>query len=113
MEALGFQDAVLELGLTPNRSDCLSMIGVAYEVAALLNEKVHLNVPQYQAGPKSKTELIQAIVEVGSPLYVLKAIKNEKIGRSPMLIESRLMKAGLRTNNNVVGFYTTMLLELS
>ena len=68
MEALGFQDAVLELGLTPNRSDCLSMIGVAYEVAALLNEKVHLNVPQYQAGPKSTTELIQAKVEVGSPL---------------------------------------------
>lgn len=111
MEALGFQDAVLELGLTPNRSDCLSMIGVAYEVAALLNEKVHLNVPQYQAGPKSTTELIQAKVEVGSPLYVLKAITNVKIGRSPMWLESRLMKAGVRPINNVVDITNYILLE--
>ena len=42
LEVLGLDDAILELGLTPNRSDCLSMLGVAYEVAAILGKEVKL-----------------------------------------------------------------------
>lgn len=111
MEALVFDDAILELGLTPNRSDCLSMIGVAYEVAALLGTKVKQEKIAYQASSETTCSLIEAKVEAGSPLYVLKAVKNIKIARSPMWLESRLMKAGVRPINNVVDITNYILLE--
>lgn len=111
MEALSFDDAILELGLTPNRSDCLSMIGVAYEVAALLGTEVKKEQLTYQAADETTESLITAKVEAGSPLYALKAVKNIKIARSPMWMESRLMKAGIRPINNVVDITNYILLE--
>ena len=50
LELLGLDDAILELGLTPNRSDCLSMLGVAYEVAAIFGKEVKIPEVTVKAG---------------------------------------------------------------
>ncbi|MDP4085367.1 MAG: phenylalanine--tRNA ligase subunit beta [Bacillota bacterium] len=113
IELLNRDDAVLELGLTPNRADCLSMLGVAYEVAAILNREVKL--PQIDLNPAQEkaSDYIKINVEAkeDNPLYVAKVIKNVKIGPSPLWMQTRLMSAGIRPHNNVVDITNYILLE--
>lgn len=113
IELLNRDDAILELGLTPNRSDCLSMLGVAYEVAAILNREVKL--PETDLNPVSEkaSDFIKINVEAkeDNPLYVAKVIKNVKIGHSPLWMQTRLMAAGIRPHNNVVDITNYILLE--
>ncbi|MBM4762503.1 phenylalanine--tRNA ligase subunit beta [Bacillus sp. B15-48] len=110
---LGRDDEVLELGLTPNRADCLSMIGVGYEVAAILDEKVKLPEPKVAATQERAEDYIKVIVEdqAANPLYVAKVIKNVKIGPSPLWMQARLMASGIRPHNNVVDITNYILLE--
>jgi phenylalanyl-tRNA synthetase beta chain len=113
MEYLEFADAVLELGLTPNRSDCLSMFGVAYEVAAILGKKVRLPNSTIVHGLDNTNDLISVEVETKkeNPLYIAKMVRNVKVKRSPLWLESRLMKAGIRPLNNIVDITNYILLE--
>jgi phenylalanyl-tRNA synthetase beta chain len=110
---LNRDDQVLELGLTPNRSDCLSMIGVAYEVAAILNRDVKLPEIALEPINEKASEFIKISVEAkeDNPLYVAKVIKNVKIGPSPLWMQTRLMAAGIRPHNNVVDITNYILLE--
>jgi phenylalanyl-tRNA synthetase beta chain len=110
---LNRDDQVLELGLTPNRSDCLSMIGVAYEVAAILNRDVKLPEIALEPINEKASDYIKIIVEAkeDNPLYVAKVIKNVKIGPSPLWMQTRLMSAGIRPHNNVVDITNYILLE--
>ncbi|WHX99556.1 phenylalanine--tRNA ligase subunit beta [Neobacillus sp. DY30] len=110
---LNRDDEVLELGLTPNRADCLSMLGVAYEVAAILGRDVKLPEIDVQPGTEKATDYITVKVEAAedNPLYAAKVIKNVKIGPAPLWMQTRLMSAGIRPHNNVVDITNYILLE--
>ena len=113
IEALNRDDSVLELGLTPNRSDCLSMLGVAYEVAAILGREVKLPDVSLESSSDMASDYIDIKVEAkdDNPLYVAKVIRNVKIAPSPLWMQTRLMAAGIRPHNNVVDITNYILLE--
>ena len=113
LEVLGLDDAILELGLTPNRSDCLSMLGVAYEVAAILGKEVKLPEVSVSGSEEKASDYISIKVEAKeqNPLYIAKVIKDVKIGPSPLWLQSILMKSGIRPHNNVVDVTNYILLE--
>ncbi|MFE8703770.1 phenylalanine--tRNA ligase subunit beta [Cytobacillus sp. FJAT-54145] len=110
---LNRDDQVLELGLTPNRSDCLSMLGVAYEVAAILGREVILPKPEVTTVSEQASNYIDVKVDANedNPLYVAKVVKNIKVGPSPLWMQTRLMSAGIRPHNNVVDITNYILLE--
>jgi len=113
LELLGRDDQILELSLTPNRADCLSMLGVAYEVAAILGREVKLPETNQEPAPENAADYIKITVEAkeDNPLYSAKVIKNVKIGPSPLWMQARLMNAGIRPHNNVVDITNYILLE--
>lgn len=113
LEYLQRNDAVLELGLTPNRADCLSMLGVAYEVAAILEKEVKLPNTEYPTINEKASDYIKVSVEENAdvPLYTARVIKNIKIAPSPLWMQGKLMAAGIRPHNNVVDITNFILLE--
>jgi phenylalanyl-tRNA synthetase beta chain len=113
LELLNLDDEVLELGLTPNRADCLSMIGVAYEVAAILGRSVKLPTIELQESDENVHDYISVRVDApeDNPLYAGRIVKNVKIGPSPLWMQTRLMAAGIRPHNNVVDITNYILLE--
>lgn len=110
---LNLDDEVLELGLTPNRSDCLSMLGVAYEVAALLDKEVKFpNVEVEEAAERAEDWITVSIeAKEDNPIYIARIVKNVKIGPSPLWMQTRLMAEGIRPHNNVVDITNYILLE--
>ncbi len=113
LAVLGLRDTVLELGLTPNRSDALSMLGVAYEVGAILSEEVNYPEIEYHTSSEKAGDLLKLRVEdlQANPMYVAKVVKNVKIAESPMWLQHRLMAAGVRPHNNVVDVTNYILME--
>lgn len=113
LELLNRDDQVLELSLTPNRADCLSMLGVAYEVAAILGREVTLPETSLQSLAEKASDYVKVVVEAkeDNQLYTAKIIKNVKIGPSPLWMQTRLMSAGIRPHNNVVDITNYILLE--
>lgn len=113
LQQLNLDDEVLELGLTPNRADCLSMLGVAYEVAAILGRDVKLPEPKVSTDSEKASDYISVSVDASedNPLYVARVVKNVKIGPSPLWLQTRLMAAGIRPHNNVVDITNYILLE--
>ncbi|GIO04705.1 phenylalanine--tRNA ligase beta subunit [Brevibacillus reuszeri] len=108
---LGLDDYVLELGLTPNRSDCLSMLGVAYEVAAILGKEVLL--PQIELNENGGDNPLKIKIEATNESYQYNGrhFTNAKIESSPQWMKNRLMAAGIRPINNVVDVTNYVLLE--
>lgn len=108
---LGLDDYVLELGLTPNRSDCLSMLGVAYEVAAILGKEVQL--PSIQLTENGGDNPVSVTIEAKEHCYQYhgRHFTNAKIASSPQWMKNRLMAAGIRPINNVVDVTNYVLLE--
>ncbi|HZH61754.1 MAG TPA: phenylalanine--tRNA ligase subunit beta [Metabacillus sp.] len=113
LEQLNLDDAVLELGLTPNRADALSMLGVAHEVAAILDREVMYPEISYESSSEKASDLIDVKVDAleDNPLYIAKVIKNVTIAPSPLWMQTRLMAAGIRPHNNVVDITNFVLLE--
>lgn len=113
LEALGLDDEILELSLTPNRSDALSMLGVAYEVAAILGRDVKWPTIEKEEASEKASEYISVKVEAteDNPLYIAKVVKDVKIGPSPLWMQTSLMAAGIRPHNNVVDITNFVLLE--
>lgn len=113
LSALGLDDEILELDLTPNRADAQSMLGVAYEVAAILNREVKLPTIEKEEAAEKAADYISVKVEAeeDSPFYMAKIVKDVKIGPSPLWMQTRLMNAGIRPHNNVVDITNYVLLE--
>ena len=111
---LNIEDTVLDVNVTPNRSDCLSMIGIAREVAAITGKKIKL--PSIKV--KESSEDIHSLTSVKiidadlCPRYTARMIKNVKIGPSPMWMKARLEAAGLRAINNIVDITNFVMLEM-
>lgn len=113
VEALQLQDTILELDLTPNRADCLSMLGTAYEVASLLDRKV--KHPNTQVEEHENTTEAPVTVQVenaeDAPYYNARVISNIKIKPSPVWMQNRLIAAGIRPINNAVDITNYILIE--
>ncbi|AWB43942.1 phenylalanine--tRNA ligase subunit beta [Paenibacillus sp. CAA11] len=114
-EILGLNNKVLDFDLTPNRSDCLSMIGAAYEVAAILGREVKLPSPKEELIEVAEQAADQISVKVSVPelcsRYAVRYIKNVKIAPSPQWMQNRLMAAGVRPINNIVDATNYVMLE--
>src|SRR5690606_25921818 len=83
---LDLDDYVLELDLTPNRADCLSMLGVAYEVAAILDKKVNLpilDVPEVEEEMREQVQ-VEIVAQEACPHYAARLIKGVHIAPSPL-----------------------------
>jgi len=111
--ALGLKDTIFEIGLTPNRADCLSVIGIAREVAAKLGKKVHH--PQFklvEAGPPIGNRASVTIEDPKlCPRYTARYIESCRIAPSPQWLVNRLKAVGMRSINNVVDVTNYVLLE--
>ncbi len=113
LEYLALHDTVLELGLTPNRADAMSMLGVAYEVAAILQKPVTLPEIAYASATETAQDALKLRVDAldANPLYIAKVIKDIKVGPSPQWLQNRLMAVGVRPHNNVVDVTNYVLME--
>jgi len=115
LDVLNIDDEVLELDLTPNRSDCLSMIGTAYEVAAILGREVKLPDPREGLVEEEPAAGSLLAVSISAPeacdRYLARVIEGVKIGPSPLWMQNRLMAAGVRPINNVVDITNYVMLE--
>jgi len=112
--ALHLGDTVLDVSITPNRSDCLSMIGMAREVAALTGGKVRMPADKIKETAEDISSLSSvSIIDADlCPRYCARMIKNVKIGESPVWMKTRLEAAGLRAINNVVDVTNFVMLEM-
>lgn len=112
-EVLGIDDEVLELDLTPNRSDCLSMLGVAYEIGALTGREVRLPDTTVNHTPVRTDSLVSVSISAAEQCshYSARYIKGVKIGTSPQWLQNRLIAAGVRPINNVVDVTNFVMLE--
>jgi phenylalanyl-tRNA synthetase beta chain len=107
-------DVVLQIDLKPNRGDCLSMAGVAREVAALTDRTVRLPGHTYEESDEPASA--KAKVEIADPdlcfRYVGAVIEGVKLGASPGWMQERLIAGGMRPINNVVDITNYVMLEL-
>jgi phenylalanyl-tRNA synthetase beta chain len=101
----GTSDTVLDCEITPNRPDCLSYVGMATEVGAVLDKDTHIELPaiQKEEGPKS-AELVDVRIDDTElcSRYVARVVRGVKIGPSPEWLARRVIAAGSRPINNVV-----------
>lgn len=108
---LDLDDEIIELSITPNRADALSMRGVAYEVAAIYDKSVHFkDFPLLEAQEQAAEQLSVAIETDKAPFYAARILENVTIAPSPQWLQNLLMNAGIRPINNVVDVTNYMLL---
>ena len=112
-DALGLRDAVIVVELTPNRNDCLGMLNVAYEAAALTGLRTKLPQPQYRESGGDISQQAAIIVEDSKlcPRYIGRLVKNIKVGTSPAWMQQYLLAAGMRPINSVVDISNFVMLE--
>ena len=108
---LDLDDEIIELSITPNRADALSMRGVAYEVAAIYDKSVHFKgFPLLETQEQAGEQLSVAIETDKAPFYAARILENVTIAPSPQWLQNLLMNAGIRPINNVVDVTNYILL---
>lgn len=112
-EAIGFDDTKIEFEITPNRPDCLSVIGLARETAATFNKPLKLKTPSVK-GEKIPSVKIKVNVLENKlcPYYSARIVENVKIAPSPKWIREKLRVMGVRPINNIVDITNYVMLEL-
>lgn len=112
-EVFALDDTVIDFEVTPNRADCMSMIGVAREVTAITGGKIRL--PDGKASETNVLALSQAKVEVKDPAlcprYSARMIEGVTVKSSPIWMQQRLIKAGVRPINNLVDITNYVMME--
>ena len=111
--ALGLSDAMLEIGLTPNRPDCLSMLGVAREIAAIQDTKLRLPAFTLPDAEGDITALTSVTIEAPDhcPRYAARLLTDITVAPSPHWLQERLRSVGLRPINNLVDITNFVMLE--
>lgn len=111
--ALGLSDTVFEIEITPNRPDCLSVIGVAREIAAIQNSR--LTYPDFKLEDKDNSISRQTSIKIEAPdhcpRYVARLLEDIQIKPSPFWLQERLLSVGLRPINNIVDVTNFVLME--
>ena len=110
VKVLGLNDYILDLSITPNRADALSMRGLTYELGALYNNKVGFNDVEKEENYEA-TSLQVAIESDSCRNYVGQIVKNVEVKSSPLWLQTRLMNSGIRPINNIVDITNYVLLE--
>ena len=110
VELLGLNDYILDLSITPNRADALSMRGLTYELGALYNNKVDFKDVEKEENYEA-TSLQVAIESDSCRNYVGQVVKNVEVKDSPLWLQTRLMNSGIRPINNIVDITNYVLLE--
>jgi len=107
-------DAVFDLDVTPNRPDCLCVIGIASEVAALTGQKLRAHEATYEEEglPIDQNIAVEIIDADLCPRYCASLITGVKIGESPQWMQQRLLACGMRPINNIVDVTNYVMLEL-
>ncbi|MBQ1490239.1 MAG: phenylalanine--tRNA ligase subunit beta [Eubacterium sp.] len=111
-DALELKDSVIDFEITPNRPDCLSMLGMAREAAATFGEKMRYPDTECEKTDEQASDYISA--EIRSPLckrYTARIIKDVRVEQSPWWLQKRLMAAGMRPINNMVDITNFVMLE--
>ena len=110
---LGLEDTVLDIAITPNRGDCLSVLGIAREIAALTGQRLRRQRVTVREANESAGDLI-GIRIMDADLcarYVGRVITDIKIGPSPKWMQNRLRAIGMRPINNVVDVTNYVMIE--
>lgn len=108
---LDLDDEIIELSITPNRADALSMRGVAHEVAAIYGKEVHFPVKTLAEADKAASDVLQVAIESDKVLtYKARVVENVTVQPSPQWLQNRLMNAGIRPINNIVDITNFVLL---
>ncbi len=106
-------DTIYDIKVTPNRADCLSVIGIAREVSALTNEPTHIPEPSHAEEGEPIQDFIS--VEIADPdlcsRYCASLVTGIKIGPSPQWMQQRLIAGGMRPISNVVDITNYVMLE--
>jgi phenylalanyl-tRNA synthetase beta chain len=112
-EALGLEDTVLEVSITPNRGDCLSILGVAREIAALTRQEIRYPEVNIEETGLPVEEEFKVTIEHPDHCYryVGRLIRDIKLGPSPWWMQARLLLAGIRPINNIVDITNYVMLE--
>ena len=110
---LDLEDFILDIDITPNRPDALSMIGIARDVSALSGGKLKKPEFQLKEVEESASKWIEVVIDdpSGCPRYAARVIKDIKIEKSPFWLRRRLECCGMRAINNVVDATNYVLLE--
>lgn len=110
---LGMDESIIDLDVTPNRADMLSMRGTATELAAIYDKQTHFTHPQIvEEAPEKTADLLQVTVDSKlAPTYLVRIIKNVTLKASPLWLQKRLWNAGVRPINNVVDVTNYILLD--
>ncbi len=112
--AAGLDDHVVEFEITPNRPDCLSVIGLAREAAATFGGELKLHAPSVKGGADGALpELLDVETPADDlvPRYTARMVRNVKIGPSPKWMRRRLRAMGVRPINNIVDITNYVMLE--
>ncbi|HJC01025.1 MAG TPA: phenylalanine--tRNA ligase subunit beta [Candidatus Flavonifractor merdavium] len=111
---IGMDDHVVEFEITPNRPDCLSVIGLAREAAATFDAPLSLHQPVVKGGAEgSLVELLDVETPAADlcPRYTARMVRNVKIAPSPKWMRERLRAMGVRPINNIVDITNYVMLE--
>lgn len=112
--AVGLDDHVVEFEITPNRPDCLSVIGLAREASATFDVPMTLHEPVVKGGAEG---VLPELLDVETPAsdlvprYTARMVRNVKIGPSPKWMRERLRAMGVRPINNIVDITNYVMLE--
>ena len=112
-EALGLDDVVFELEITPNRPDCLSLIGVAREIRAETGNALKLPQVDCNEDETDIREMTSVTIEAPDlcPRYAARVIRGVKVGQSPAWLQHRLESVGVGVINNIVDITNFVLME--
>jgi phenylalanyl-tRNA synthetase beta chain len=112
-QALDLSDPIFEIDLTPNRPDCLSIIGIAREVAAILNQELILPEKELPKPGDAIHQRTSVTVDAPTlcPRYAARLIENIKVAPSPFWLQERIRSVGLRPINNIVDITNFVLME--
>ncbi len=112
--ALGLDDAILEVNVTPNRPDALSHLGIAREIGAALGREAHLPARPLVEGGSPAGDAVRVRIEAPQAChrYAARVVEGVRIGPSPGWLARRLERCGIRSISNVVDATNFVLLEL-
>ncbi len=115
VDSLGLRDDVLELEITPNRPDCLCMVGVARELAAITRKALRMPMAGCPEVTQSARDMIKVVIEAADLCYryCARVIRRVRSGQSPIWMQARLAAAGIRPISAVVDVTNYVMLELN
>jgi phenylalanyl-tRNA synthetase beta chain len=112
-KALNLEDWLLQINVTPNRGDCLSVLGIARELSAIYKKELRLPVftINEDTEPIEKYLTVEIVSKDACPRYCARQIKNIKIKKSPFWLRRRLFQSDVRAINNIVDVTNLVMLE--